>query len=63
MKRAVFTLIALLSLAFILPSCSKSAYPRDPYRGASGAPGAYRTAPAKAKSYRPLKTNRVHPRP
>lgn len=56
MKRIVFVLMAALTVAFVLPSCSKSTYPRDPYRGASGYPGAYRSKPAKEKSYRRERT-------
>lgn len=56
MKRFVFILLSAITVAAILPSCSKSLYPNDPYRGATGNPGTEKSKPNTAKAQRAYRT-------
>jgi hypothetical protein len=66
MKKKVFLLIfstLIVAAFFTLQSCHKSAFPRDPYRGASANPKSYPQKHDKAKNtraYRSVKVKRTY---
>lgn len=65
MKKKAFTLafsaMVVLSGFTLLPSCNKSAFPRDPYRGASMNPNTYPQKRAKAKDTRQYRNIKAKP--
>lgn len=56
-----FSALAVIAFSVSTSSCRKSAYPRDPYRGASANPKSHPVKRDNAKATRSYRSVRVKP--